>query len=104
MVGRARPIQDMHWPARYNGYSSWDCRHLGQARSRSTHHRQWLRIAASLPRDWLGAIKAAEGSLFLREALGEELLRAFVAIKTQEWDKYHALVPPTDHDWYLDSV
>lgn len=61
-------------------------------------------IAASLPRDWLGAITAAEGSTFLREALGEEFLNAFVAIKTQEWDKYHALVPPTDHDWYLDSV
>lgn len=31
-------------------------------------------------------------------------LQAFVAIKPQEWDKYHALVPSTDHDWYLDSV
>ena len=36
--------------------------------------------------------------------LGEDFLRAFVAIKTQEWHKYQALVPPTDHDWYLDSV
>ncbi|MBL8271430.1 glutamine synthetase family protein, partial [Steroidobacter sp.] len=61
-------------------------------------------IAASLPRDWLGAIRAAESSAFLREALGEQFLKAFVAIKTQEWDKYHALVPATDHDWYLDSV
>jgi glutamine synthetase len=61
-------------------------------------------IAASLPRDWLGAINAAEGSMFLREALGEEFLRAYLAIKTQEWDKYNALVPSTDHDWYLDSV
>ncbi|MFC4308304.1 glutamine synthetase family protein [Steroidobacter flavus] len=61
-------------------------------------------IAASLPRDWLGAIKAADDSLFLHEALGEEFLRAYLAIKTQEWDKYNALVPPTDHDWYLDSV
>lgn len=61
-------------------------------------------IKTSLPRDWLGAIAAAESSMFLREALGEEFLRAFVAIKTQEWDKYNALVPATDHDWYLDSV
>jgi glutamine synthetase len=59
---------------------------------------------AVLSRDWLGAINAAERSMFLREALGEQFLRAFVAIKTQEWDKYNALVPPTDHDWYLDSV
>lgn len=61
-------------------------------------------IAASLPRDWLGALRAAESSTFLSEALGEAFLRALVAIKTQEWDKYHALVPTTDHDWYLDSV
>lgn len=54
--------------------------------------------------DALRAIAAAESSTFLREALGEQFVRAFVAIKTQEWDKYNALVPPTDHDWYLDSV
>jgi glutamine synthetase len=61
-------------------------------------------IAASLPRDWLGAIKAAESSMFLRAALGDEFMRALVAIKAQEWDKYNALIPAIDHDWYLDSV
>jgi glutamine synthetase len=61
-------------------------------------------IAASLPRDWLGAIQAAESSTFLRETLGENFLRAFIAIKAQEWDKFNALVPAADHDWYLDSV
>jgi glutamine synthetase len=61
-------------------------------------------IAATLPRDWLGAIDAAESSAFLRDALGEQFLRAFIAIKQQEWDKYNALIPATDHDWYLDSV
>jgi glutamine synthetase len=29
---------------------------------------------------------------------------AFIAIKTQEWDRFNALVPSTDHDWYLDTV
>lgn len=61
-------------------------------------------VAATLPRDWLGAIKAAEASAFLRDALGEACLHAFIAIKSQEWDKFNALVPATDHDWYLDSV
>jgi len=61
-------------------------------------------IAASLPRDWLGALRAAESSAFLRETLGENFLRAFIAIKAQEWDKFNALVPAADHDWYLDSV
>ena len=61
-------------------------------------------IAASLPRDWRSAIAAAESSSFLREALGESFLRSFIAIKTQEWDKFNALVPSTDYDWYLDNV
>jgi glutamine synthetase len=60
--------------------------------------------AVTLPRDWLGAITAAESSTFLREALGEPLLRSLVAIKIQEWDKFNALVTSTDHDWYLDTV
>jgi glutamine synthetase len=77
-----------------------------QARSRSAHHGEWLRkwYRGPLPQDWLSAITAAEGSTFLHEALGEEFLRAYLAIKIQEWNKYHALVPATDHDWYLDSV
>jgi glutamine synthetase len=61
-------------------------------------------IAATLPRDWRSAIAAAESSSFLREALGESFLRSFIAIKTQEWDKFNALVPSTDYDWYLDNV
>jgi glutamine synthetase len=60
--------------------------------------------AATLPRDWLSAIRAAESSTFLRESLGEAFLRAFIAIKTQEWNKFNALVPPADCDWYLDTV
>jgi glutamine synthetase len=61
-------------------------------------------IAATLPRDWRSAIAAAESSAFLREALGETFLRSFIAIKSQEWDKFNALVPTIDYDWYLDSV
>ncbi len=55
------------------------CRHHRQARPRSAHHRQWLReryrrLAA--PR-LAGRDQAAEDSMFLREALGEEFLRGF---------------------------
>lgn len=61
-------------------------------------------IAASLPRDWRSAIAAAESSSFLREALGEAFLRSFIAIKSQEWENFNALVPAIDYDWYLDNV
>jgi glutamine synthetase len=61
-------------------------------------------ISAILPRDWRSAIAAAESSSFLRDALGEAFLRSFVAIKSQEWEKFNALVPAIDYDWYLDNV
>lgn len=61
-------------------------------------------IARPLPGDWRSAIAAAESSAFLREALGESFLRSFIAIKSQEWDKFNALVPAIDYDWYLDNV
>lgn len=61
-------------------------------------------ISAILPRDWRSAIAAAESSSFLQDALGEAFLRSFVAIKSQEWEKFNALVPPIDYDWYLDNV
>jgi glutamine synthetase len=61
-------------------------------------------IAPTLPRDWWSAIRAAESSSFLREALGDTFVRNFVAIKSQEWHKFNALVPSIDYDWYLDSV
>jgi glutamine synthetase len=60
--------------------------------------------AATLPRDWLAAIEAAAASSFLADTLGRGFLDAYLAIKRQEWDKFNATVPPTDHDWYLETV
>jgi glutamine synthetase len=61
-------------------------------------------MSAILPRDWRSAIAAAESSSFLRDALGEAFLRSLAAIKSQEWEKFNALVPTIDYDWYLDNV
>lgn len=61
-------------------------------------------IAVTLPRDWRSAIAAAEPSSFLREALGAAFLHSFIAIKSQEWEKFNALIPAIDYDWYLDNV
>ncbi|HKE92756.1 MAG TPA: glutamine synthetase family protein [Povalibacter sp.] len=59
--------------------------------------------AATLPCDWHSAIRAAAQSQFLRDCLGEQFMRAFVAIKQQECDKFSARVPPTDYEWYLEA-
>ena len=58
----------------------------------------------NMPSDWRSAIVAAEGSEFLRSALGPELHRALVAIK---WTEYHRVarhVSALDFDLYLHRV
>lgn len=60
-------------------------------------------IEGTLARDWHSAIRAAERSQFLRDALGERFMQAFLAIKRQECDKFNARVSPLDYDWYLEN-
>lgn len=57
-----------------------------------------------LPQTWEEALVRARNSEFLREALGQEFLDLFLAIKTQECAAYRAEVTSTDHAWYLRSV
>jgi glutamine synthetase len=57
-----------------------------------------------LPRTWHDAIERAGDSAFLREALGTEFHRIFLAIKAQECAAHSAEVSSTDRDWYLRSV
>lgn len=57
----------------------------------------------TLPHDWHSAIRAAEQSQFLLTALGSEFMRAFIAIKQQECDKFSAKVSTADYEWYLEN-
>jgi glutamine synthetase len=57
-----------------------------------------------LPRSWQEAIDRAAESDFLREALGAEFLRIYLAIKSQEIAAHSAEVSSTDRAWYLRSV
>ena len=43
----------------------------------------------------------AAGSAFLRETLGEEFLKIFLAIKNQECARFSAEVSELDYAWYL---
>jgi glutamine synthetase len=55
----------------------------------------------ALPTDWQRALELAERSTFLREYLGDEYLRVFVALKRAELERFNAQVTELDHDWYL---
>jgi glutamine synthetase len=57
-----------------------------------------------MPRDWLSAITAAEGSEFLKTALGPELHRVFLAIKSAEYARVARHVSALDYDLYLSRV
>lgn len=60
--------------------------------------------APALPRNWAEAIQAAEGSAFLKEALGETMHHVFLAIKRAEAARFDAYVSPLDYQLYLDTV
>jgi len=47
------------------------------------------------------ALEQAARSEFLRDALGPELLKVFLAIKRQECERFNAEVTDLDYDWYL---
>ena len=54
-----------------------------------------------LPTDWLTALRALEASSWAREALGEEFLKVFLAIKWEEYRQFMGEVGEQDWRWYL---
>ena len=57
-----------------------------------------------LPTDWLTALRALEGSTWAREALGEEFLKVFLAIKKTEYRQFMGEVGEQDWRWYLNHA
>ena len=62
------------------------------------------RQSTVIPRDWLSAIVAAENSDFLRAALGEDMHRTFVAVKSAEYKRVSRTISDVDYDLYLHTV
>jgi glutamine synthetase len=60
--------------------------------------------APPIPRDWGAAIAAAQGSAFLKGALGEDMHRTFCAIKAAEHARVARTIPDVDYDLYLHTV
>ena len=60
--------------------------------------------APPIPVDWRSAIVAAQGSAFLKDALGEDMHRTFTAIKAAEYARVARTVSEVDFDLYLHTV
>jgi glutamine synthetase len=57
----------------------------------------------ALPGSWRRALMVAERSQFLRDALGAEFMKIYLAIKRQECARFSAEVTELDYAWYLRS-
>ena len=57
-----------------------------------------------IPTDWNSSINLSKKSLFLKETLGPELHKAFIAIKEMEYNKVASAVTELDIELYLDSI
>ena len=58
----------------------------------------------TVPLTWEEAIRRAQRSPFLRQALGPDFHRIYLAIKAQECSTWGAEVTATDLAWYLRNV
>ena len=55
----------------------------------------------TLPTDWLTALRTLEQSAWAKEALGEDFLKIFLAIKREEFRQFVGEVGEQDWRWYL---
>jgi len=60
--------------------------------------------SARIPRDWRSAIEVAKHSEFLKAALGADMHRTFVAVKSAEYARVARTVSDVDFDLYLHTV
>ncbi len=63
-----------------------------------------VQAVATIPVDWRSAIVAAQGSAFLKDALGAEMHRTFCAVKAAEYARVARTISEVDYDLYLHTV
>ena len=64
----------------------------------------YAQATQALPSDWLTALRALEGSAWAREALGEDFLKIYLAIKQAEYRAFMGEVGEQDWRWYLNQA
>ena len=67
-------------------------------------YEQKSKFKNNMPHDWSSAILAAKKSKFLKDTLGADLHRAFIAIKEMEYQKVASTVSELDIDLYLNAI
>jgi glutamine synthetase len=67
-------------------------------------YEQKSKFKNNMPHDWSSAILAAKKSKFLKDTLGVDLHRAFIAIKEMEYQKVASTVSELDIDLYLNAI
>lgn len=55
----------------------------------------------TLPLDWHAALARAEAATLLKDYLGDEFVRTFMAIKRAECERFNAQPTELDYGWYL---
>jgi glutamine synthetase len=55
----------------------------------------------ALPLDWHAALERMAGSALLKESLGAEFVRVFMAVKRAECERFNAEPTALDYNWYL---
>jgi len=61
-------------------------------------------VRETLPTDWLTALRALEASAWAKDALGEDFLKVFLAIKWAEFRQFMGEVGEQDWRWYLNQA
>lgn len=89
LAGIARGVDEKIDPGPETTGNGYECARVGEV---------------EMPADWLSAIKAAERSTYLREALGEDMHRTFTAIKRAEYLRVARTVSELDYHLYLHEV
>ena len=67
-------------------------------------YNQKQKSKIKMPHDWSSAILHAKKSKFLKETLGKDLHKAFIAIKEMEYQKVASTVSELDIDLYLNAI
>ena len=67
-------------------------------------YEQKFNSKIKMPHDWSSAILSAKKSKFLKETLGPDLHKAFIAIKEMEYQKVASIVSELDIDLYLNAI
>jgi len=64
----------------------------------------YVNAQSKLPSDWLTALNALASSSWAKEALGEDFLKVYLAVKREEYRQFMAEVGEQDWRWYLNNA